>query len=725
MNQWVFLRLKSAPTPETNPYSWSYDASRSLFTAFSAILSDAKDMRMSLEFTAKQQQISVIAGMPSEWEETIKHHLYTCYPSITIERMNQWKTFVVAGHYYGTSIQFDPDDKSLRSEYQFESDVPDGCLAVLSSLKETEGASIQLLLRTSHRKKSFLSGVRSDLKTAARTLLFGPQTDDDHGNNPDRFDSTPLEAALSLTAVAPTTERSTAIINQLASVFHRACLPGEAKVKQKKPPKQSTWLKMVARRDMQRLPLFRLTVDEAANLYHLPVQPRRHPHIVSESTTLLPPPQTISHHGLFLGAAFYRGRYQPIYLSEQDRLRHVYLIGQTGTGKSTLFQSAILQDIMRGEGCCFIDPHGEACEWILARIPAKRMSDVVLFDPGDSHGTLGLNLLEWHTPEERDLLIQELIYLFYKLFDPERTGIIGPQFEHWLRNAAITITEPKIRGTLVDIPRLFTDPDFLEAALNRLEHPAAIDFWHNQMAHTSDFHKSEMLNYFTSKFGSFLGNNTMRSILSEPTSAFHFRALMDKKKILLVNLSKGKLGSLNAELLGTMIMTKLQMAALSRTSVPVEKRYPFYVYIDEFQNIATDSFATMLSEIRKYGLSLHLAHQYVDQLPVSLRQAVIGNVGTIAAFRIGQSDAEWLTPHFTPLAMSDLTNIQPYHFHIRALVNGTLSSPFTLRSLPLKCSVNTATATVIRNRVKHYIESIRFNANDGDREPENEMGVPV
>jgi hypothetical protein len=284
-----------------------------------------------------------------------------------------------------------------------------------------------------------------------------------------------------------------------------------------------------------------------------------------------------------------------------------------------------------------------------------------------------------------------------------------------------------IRGTLVDIPRLFTDMEFQSFAFDRLEHPAAIDFWHNQMSQTADFHKSEMLNYFTSKFGSFLGNDTMRNILSSRQSAFDFRKLMDQQKILLINLSKGKLGSLNATLLGTMLMTKLQMAALSRATVPPEQRRPFYVYIDEFQNIATESFATMLSEIRKYGLGLHLAHQYVDQLSLSLQQAIAGNVGTVAAFRVGQVDAQWLAPHFLPLSMQDLTNIQPFHFHVRALIHGTLSSPFTIRSLPVKSNVNPMVAQAIRHRVQAYATAVqqltKSNAIHDELRPEKEMGV--
>jgi hypothetical protein len=404
-----------------------------------------------------------------------------------------------------------------------------------------------------------------------------------------------------------------------------------------------------------------------------------------------------------LGHGDFRSSSRPIRLSPADRLRHTYLIGQTGTGKSTLFQSMFLQDMQNGDGCCFIDPHGEVIDWLLPRVPPHRAKDVILFDPSDAQALLGLNLLEWRSPEERDLIIQELIALFYKLFDPGHTGIIGPQFEHWLRNAALTVTEPQVRGTLVDIPRLFTDPGYQKAALARTQHPAARDFWDGQMASTSDFHKSEMLNYFTSKFGSFLGNSVMHQILSQPASAFDLRALMDRRKILLVNLSKGKLGSLNAQLLGTLIVTKIQMAALSRADIAAEHRAPFYVYIDEFQNLVTDSFASMLSEIRKYGVGLHLAHQYVDQLPEPIKQAVLGNVGTLMAFRLGTTDAKWLAPHFAPLTPDDLTGVPPYHYHLRTLAGGQLTTPFTVASPQIHVTPQPRLEQALRNRVRAFV----------------------
>jgi type IV secretory pathway TraG/TraD family ATPase VirD4 len=272
-----------------------------------------------------------------------------------------------------------------------------------------------------------------------------------------------------------------------------------------------------------------------------------------------------------------------------------------------------------------------------------------------------------------------------------------------LRSAALTVTEPKIRGALTDIPRLFTDKDFSKAAVAKSDHWAVKDFWNNQMANTADFHKSEMLNYFTSKFGSFLGNNVMHQILSQRTSAFDMRTLMDRRKILLVNLSKGKLGSLNAQLLGALMVAKIQMAAMSRADVPAENRPPFYVYIDEFQNVVTDSFAQMLSEVRKYGVGLHLAHQYVDQLPESIKQAVSGNVGTLMAFRLGHADAQWLAPHFAPLTSDDLTSIPPYHYHLRTLAHGQLTTPFTVAAPNITTTPQPALELALRNRVRQFV----------------------
>ncbi|MBL8029844.1 MAG: TraM recognition domain-containing protein [Candidatus Doudnabacteria bacterium] len=383
-----------------------------------------------------------------------------------------------------------------------------------------------------------------------------------------------------------------------------------------------------------------------------------------------------------LGTNIYRGNETPILLKDQDRLRHMYMLGKTGVGKSTVFQNMCLQDILNHRGVCFIDPHGESISWILKRIPKSHMENVILFDPSDAENPFGLNLLEASEERERDFLVAQVIEIFYKIFDPEKTGVIGPQFEHWLRSAALTVMAGPEGGSLLEIPKLFIDKRFELKKRQYVKDPMVQDFWQKQMASTSDFHKSEMLNYFTSKFGHFLNNRLMRNIIGQRKSSFSFEKILDGEKVLLVDLSKGKLGDMNAQMLGLILVAKLQAAVLKRSAVPAEKRYPFYLYVDEFQNMVTDAFASMLSESRKYGLGVHLTNQYFAQLPVKMQEAVLGNVGTLMAFEIGAEDAESLSKEFYPLKKQDFVDLPKYNFFIKLLIDGKTSNPFSGVSLP-------------------------------------------
>jgi type IV secretory pathway TraG/TraD family ATPase VirD4 len=358
------------------------------------------------------------------------------------------------------------------------------------------------------------------------------------------------------------------------------------------------------------------------------------------------------------------------------------MIGKTGTGKTTLYQNMVLQDIKAGRGVCFVDPHGEAIDYILARIPKNRIEDVVVFDPSNLDFPSGLNLLEWKTEADKDFLVSEAIQIFYKIFDPEQTGVIGPQFEHWMRNAALTVMADPEGGTLLEIPKLFVDKNFEMHKRKFLKDPVVIEFWEKQMAKTADFHKSEMLNYFSSKFGRFMTNNMMKNIIGQKQSAFSISDILDGEKILLVNLSKGKVGEVNAQMLGLILMTKLQLAILQRAHIPAEKRHPFYLYVDEFQNLLTDAFISMLSESRKYGLSVHLTNQYIAQLPENIRNAILGNVGTLVTFQIGAVDADFLKKEMQPLNENDLQNVPLRHFYIKTVIDGTPYEPFMAKGLP-------------------------------------------
>ena len=382
-----------------------------------------------------------------------------------------------------------------------------------------------------------------------------------------------------------------------------------------------------------------------------------------------------------LGQNIFRGSQTPIQFQSSDRLRHTYAIGKTGAGKSTLFCNMALQDILNQNGICFIDPHGEAISWLLERIPKNRLEDVILFDPSDNENPVGLNLLEATSESQKDFLVGELIEIFYKLFDPEKTGIIGPQFEHWLRNASLTVMSDPKGGSLVEIPKLFTDKSFEKYKRQFIKDIAVADFWSGQMGKTSDFHKSEMLNYFSSKFGHFINNTICRDIIAQSTSGFSLENIIKKEKILLVDLSKGKIGELNSRFLGLILVSKLQSAILKRANEHPGSYPPFYLYVDEFQNMTTDTFANMLSESRKYGLGVHLTNQYFSQLPEALQDAILGNVGTFISFQIGIDDAEKLEKHFQPFKKEDLINLNKFHYYIKLMSSGQSTEAFSGISL--------------------------------------------
>jgi type IV secretory pathway TraG/TraD family ATPase VirD4 len=398
-----------------------------------------------------------------------------------------------------------------------------------------------------------------------------------------------------------------------------------------------------------------------------------------------------------IGINEFHGQKRLISYTNQDRLRHMYMIGKTGVGKSTVFQNMCLQDIQNGQGVCYIDPHGESIDWLLKHIPADRMKDVILFDPSDEKYPFGLNLLEARDDHEKDFLVSECIQIFYKLFDPNKTGIIGPQFEHWLRNAALTVMAGPGGGSILEIPKLFVDREFELKKRSYLTDPLVIDFWIKQMAKTSDFHKSEMLNYFMSKFGHFMNNSLMRNIIGQHESSFNFDKLMDDRKILLVNLSKGKIGDMNAHMLGLILISKLQAAILKRANQSHVDRKPFYLYVDEFQNFTTDTFISLLSESRKYGLGVHLTNQYLAQLPESIRDSVLGNVGTIVSFEVGIDDATILAKEFEPLTPDQFMRLPRFNFYIKLMIGGKTSPAFSGTSLPPE-------PTDENSRMKHKIE---------------------
>ena len=408
------------------------------------------------------------------------------------------------------------------------------------------------------------------------------------------------------------------------------------------------------------------------------------PQLKQSQSISAPAPAEIAKTGTLLGINTYRNIDTPIYMQDEDRLRHLYTIGQTGTGKTTLLKNMIIQDIERGSGACFIDPHGSDVLDILSNIPQNRFQDVIYFDPSYTERPMALNMLEYDRahPEQKTFVVNELFSIFQKLYGgvPEA---LGPMFEQYFRDATMLVIEDPDTGcTLLDVSRVMTNKEFRQMKLSHCKNPVVVQFW-TEVAEKAGGEASlaNIVPYITSKFDVFLANDIMRPIIAQEKSSFDFRQIMDNKKILLVNLSKGRLGDINANLIGLILVGKILMAALSRVDSVGKDFPPFYLYIDEFQNITTNSIATILSEARKYKLSLNIAHQFIAQLEEGIRDAVFGNVGSIATFRVGAEDAEYLEKQFSPVfTAKDIMNIDNYNAYLKMLVGGKPVKAFNIRA---------------------------------------------
>lgn len=432
-----------------------------------------------------------------------------------------------------------------------------------------------------------------------------------------------------------------------------------------------------------------LTPEELASLYHIPTTRYNFtPLIKWLQYKVLPPPNNISEDGIILGENVYRGVKKPIRFKKRDRSRHHYIIGQTGTGKSAFLSYMARQDILNGEGVCVVDPHGDLIEDILMYVPKERAKDVIVFDPSDSERPMGLNLLEADTAERQDMVSSQATEIFIKIFGDE---IFGPRIQHYFRNACLTLMSDKDEGaTLIDVPRIFVDEAFMKYKVSKVTNPVVRSFWDHEYASTGDREKQEMIPYFSAKFGPFITNSIMRNTIGQTKSAFNFREAMDNQKILLINLSKGKLGTLNTQLLGLVVVAQMQMAAMSRVDIPEETRKDFFLYVDEFQNFATDTFCSILSEARKYRLNLIVAHQYINQLTVTksgspntqIRDAIFGNVGSLQSFKVGAEDAEYLAKEYAPvLTEQDVIGIANYKCYMKMNINSSTSRPFSMETI--------------------------------------------
>jgi len=428
-----------------------------------------------------------------------------------------------------------------------------------------------------------------------------------------------------------------------------------------------------------------LSTEELSSLFHFPTTEVETPKVRFIKAKQAAAPPNMPTEGLILGKNVYRGMETNVRMQQDDRRRHLYVIGQTGTGKTSFMKGMIVQDIQAGQGICIIDPHGEFAEYALGCVPKERAEDVIYFSPADLERPMGLNMLEYDPryPEQKTFIVNELISIFDKLYDLKVTG--GPLFEQYTRNALLLLMDDPSEGaTLMDVPRVMADIDFRKRLLAKCQNIVVRDFWVKEAEKAGgEAALANMVPYITSKFNTFVANDFMRPIIGQSKSSLNFREIMDNKKILLVNLSKGRLGDINAYLLGLIIVGKLLMASFARIDTPEELRSDFYLYIDEFQNFTTDSISTILSESRKYRLALIIAHQYIKQLPEKIRDSVFGNVGSMVSFRVGAEDAEFLVKQFTPVFdQNDLINLDNFNAYVKLLINNLTSKPFNLTFSP-------------------------------------------
>lgn len=638
---------------------------------------------ISFEIVALKEEIKFYVAVPRTLRDLVEKQINGAYPDARIEERDEVNIFNENGRVAFTALKLkDSEFFPIKTYKELPTDSLSLLTSALSKMQDGEGAVVQILIQPEgdgwrNRGSSYLSNTK---KKEADPEKASYQNDPKKLDSIDNKVNKPgFKTSIRIVVSSPSDYAANSHLNNIVSAFAQFTSPFNAFTKSR------VWFKNLFMIDFiyRYMPMwsrgaFVLNSEELATIIHFPNKTVETHHIHWLKAKNAPAPENIPQSGLYLGKSVYRGTEKKIFMSDDDRRRHMYIIGKTGTGKSEFLKEMILQDIENGKGVCAVDPHGEFVEDLLQMIPPERAEDVIYFNPSDTERPMGMNMMEAYTEEEKHFVASSVIGLMYKLYDPHKTGIIGPRFEHAIRNAMLTIMS-KPGGTFIEMVRILTDSKFVEEMLPFVKDPIVRRYWTDQIAQTSDFHKSEVLDYIVSKFGRFITNKTMRNIIGQSESAFNVRKIMDEQKILLVNLSKGKLGEEDAKFLGLILVPKVLTAAMSRQDIPLDQRKDFYLYVDEFQNYATEDFAVILSEARKYRLNLIVANQFVSQIEEDVKNAVFGNVGTIISFRVGVPDANFLQHEFAPVfTENDLVNVEKYHVYVRTIVKNEPIPPFSM-----------------------------------------------
>ncbi len=653
-------------------------------------------------------QISFYVATPRRYEDFIEKQIYSVLPDANVEKTDDFNIFandekVVCGYLKLKKSFILP----IKTYLKMELDPLANLTSILTQLREEDEGGVQIIIRNS--SNSWKERAKSIVKQMAKGKSFSKAMDDTKLLSPIKEEkqeimtSAPDEEVIE--AIKSKISKNVFETNVRIFVSAKDELSAEnifeqmvAVFDQFEAPELNSFNTIIANKSAQRRLIYDfsfrtfnerhkmiLSTEELASVYHFSTPFSKTPHIETLDARSSSIPVGVPETGLTLGYNDYRGEKKDIKIEKEDRRRHLYTIGQTGTGKSAFLGTLIEQDIKNGEGVGVIDPHGDLIEEILGKIPKERVKDVVLFDPGDLNRCIGLNMLEYDSahPEQKTFIVNELMSIFEKLYDLKQTG--GPMFEQYAKNALLLLMDdPNETYTLIEIPRVLSDKDFRKKLLLKCKNIIVKDFWEKEAEKAGgEASLQNMVPYITSKFNPFITNDYVRPIIGQKQNTFNFREIMDQKKILLVNLSKGKLGELNSALLGLIIVGKLSIAAFSRVDLPEKERKDFYLYIDEFQNFATDTISTILSEARKYRLCLTVSHQFIGQLPEQIRDSIFGNIGTMIAFRIGAEDAEFMQKQYQPIfTAQDLIKQDNFHYYIKLMVKGKVASPFDGKTYP-------------------------------------------
>ena len=666
-------------------------------------------------------EIVVYTAVPISKKDVFEKQILSFYSKARIiEVVDDYNIFTENGASSGSYCKLSGKQVfPIRTYDKLEHDPMNALLNVFSKIKkEGEGASIQFIITPagdSFTKKfhyvldsvksgkslkdamSIFGGIHKQIGKTLKELVMGvkqkgegdeKKTDDNAMEKiGEKVKSTIMSASIRIITSAETKERSEQILHEIESSFNQFTEPDSNSFIFSRVKKESALKKILhefsfrLQDDEENMPL---NFKELATIFHFPVGVSSSPILRQAKAAGAPAPLNVPPKGILIGYNEYRGVKTEIRMTEDDRLRHFYVIGQTGTGKTTILKTMIAQDIKNGDGCCFIDPHGNDVVDLLGMIPPERINDVIYFDPSYTARPMGLNMLEFDVTksDQKTFVVNELLKIFTQLFGSGADGGMGPAFEQYFRNSALLVmSHPESGNTLLEISRVLIDEEFREYKLSKVTDPVLIQFWKGAKNVTGEAGLANWVPYITNKFDVFLTNDIMRPVVLQEKSVFDFRKIMDEKKILLVNLSKGKLGEINASLIGLILVGKLQMAALSRADSPGKKFPNFYMYMDEFQNITTDSIASILSEARKYKLSLTMAHQFLGQLKENIKKAVFGNVGNMAFYRIDPEDAEVAVKQLDPVfTVSDIVKLEMFDSYVKVLINGAPTKPFSMTS---------------------------------------------